>query len=401
MILPSDQDATGRSFDGAELEALRQVLASGVLTSTRGTQVAALQDAFAALHERPTALACTSGSAAIHTAIAALDPEPGDEIVTTPITDMGALSPILYQGAVPVFADVDPRTLNVTAETLAARIGPRTRALVVTHLFGNPCDLGPIVELARRQDLPILEDCAQAFLATWRDQPVGTFGELAAFSLQQGKHITCGEGGLLLVTPPELARRARLFVNKAWPYGEPTPDHEFLALNYRMSELQGAVALAQLDGLTQGIEQRRAMARRLDGRLADLEGIEPPRVSPQARHSYWRYALRVDPELVPGGGRTLAAGLARRGVAARHRYIDKPAFECRVFREQRTLGNSRFPFCHARPEALDVAPERFPGVYRGLEEVVVLPWNERLGPEHVDFLADAIDAAWREARGAT
>ena len=271
MFLPSDQDATGRSFDGAELEALRQVLASGVLTSTRGTQVAALQDAFAALHGHPTALACTSGSAAIHTAIAALDPEPGDEIVTTPITDMGALSPILYQGAVPVFADVDPRTLNVTAETLAARIGPRTRALVVTHLFGNPCDLGPIVELARRHDLPILEDCAQAFLATWQDQPVGTFGELAAFSLQQGKHITCGEGGLLLVGPPELARRARLFVNKAWPYGEPTPDHEFLALNYRMSELQGAVALAQLDGLTQGIEQRRAMARRLDGRLADLD----------------------------------------------------------------------------------------------------------------------------------
>ena len=88
-------------------------------------------------------------------------------------------------------------------------------------------------------------------------------------------------------------------------------------------------------------------------------------------------------------------------MAARHRYIDKPAFECRVFREQRTLGKSRFPFCHARPEALDVAPERCPGVYRGLEEVVVLAWSERLGPEHVDFLADAIDAAWREARGAT
>ena len=171
---------------------------------------------------------------------------------------MGALTPILYQGAIPVFADVDPRTGNVTAETIGERISPRTRAVVITHLFGNPCDMSAIMALAESHGLPVIEDCAQAFLATHAGKQVGTFGAAGCFSLQQGKHITTGEGGIVVSGDPKIARHAYLFINKAWGYGDPNPDHYFIALNYRMSELQGACALGQLPKLADVVAKRRA-----------------------------------------------------------------------------------------------------------------------------------------------
>jgi dTDP-4-amino-4,6-dideoxygalactose transaminase len=390
IVLPSDQDSSGRTLGREELEELIRVVESGTLTCTKGTACATLEARFAAMLGSRFAIACASGSAAIHTAIAAIDPEPGDEIITTAITDMGAITPILYQGAIPVFADVDPLTCNVTAETIAARISPRTRAIIVTHLFGNPCDMRPIAELAAKHKLPIIEDCAQAYLARDNGQLVGTMGAIGCFSLQQGKHITTGEGGLVVTDDPEYARRVRLFVNKAWGYGDTNPDHYFLALNYRLTELQGAVAMAQLQKLQSGVNQRRAMADRLTARIAGLRGITPPVHARDAVHVYWRYCLWVDGSVLPGGSPALGAGLKRHGIAAAPRYIQKPAFRCEVLRDQRTFGNSRFPFTLARPEAVDYREENFPGTFRGLEQILVLPWNERFTEAHVDFIADAI-----------
>jgi perosamine synthetase len=392
-FLPSDQDASGRSFGEAELAMLAEVLRGGALTSTKGTAVRALERRFAETLGVPHVWACSSGTAAFHAAVAAVDPEPGDEIVTSPITDMGALTPILYQGAIPVFADVDPATCNVTAGTIAPALSGRTRAIVVTHLFGNPCDMGPILDLARSRGIPVIEDCAQAFLARDRGRTVGTIGTLGVFSLQQGKHVTCGEGGLVVTRDEALARRMFLFINKAWGYGDPDPDHTFLALNYRLSELQGAVALAQLPRLESFVDRRIDNALRVTASLEGVAGIAAPAVRPGSVHSYWRYCPRIDPGVLPGGAVALGARLKRRGIAAAPRYIQKPAFECEVFRRQRTFGASRWPFTLARPEALDYRRSRFPGVYEALEEILVLPWNERFEAEHVDFLAEAIHEA--------
>jgi perosamine synthetase len=314
---------------------------------------------------------------------------------------MGAITPIVYQGAVPVFADVDPRTCNVTAETIEPQLSDRTRAIVVTHLFGNPAEMTPILKLAARHGIPVIEDCAQAYLAEVDGRVVGTLGAIGCFSLQQGKHITCGEGGLVVTDDRALARRIELFVNKAWGYGDTNPDHTFLALNYRMTELQGAVALAQLGKLRTGVERRRAMAARLEAALVGMPGVTPPLVAPGAVHSFWRYCLWIDGDEVPGGSPALGASLKRRGIAAAPRYIQKPAFECEVFREQRTFGNSRFPFTLARPEALNYTPERFPGVYKGLRDILVLPWNEGFTVEHVDYIATAIRDGRAELEGGT
>jgi dTDP-4-amino-4,6-dideoxygalactose transaminase len=399
LTLPSDQDASGRTLGAEELALLADAIDSGTLTSTKGAFVKTLERRFAQLLGVKHAFACASGTAAIHTAVAALNPEPGDEIITTPITDMGALTPLLYQGAIPVFADVDPHTYNVTARTIEARLSSRTAAIVVTHLFGNPCDMTDILELAAAHHLPVIEDCAQAFLARHRGRPVGALGSIGCFSLQQGKHITSGEGGLVTTNDNALARRMFLFINKAWGYGDPQPDHYFIALNYRLSELQGAVALAQLSKLETVVETRIALARRLTDLLAGLEGIETPRVHPDNVHTYWKYCLRMDRARIPGGVTGLAKFLKERGIASAPRYIQKPAFECEVFQKQRTFGNSRYPFTLARPEAVDYDHSRFPGTFEALEGVLVLPWNERYTDEHLNYLADAIHEGVARLKG--
>lgn len=393
LTLPSDQDSTGRTLGDEEIALVTEALRTGTLTSTKGRFVKTLEEEFAAMTGVPHAHACASGSAAVHLAVMALNPEPGDEIVTTSITDMGALTPILYQGAIPVFADVDPHTLNVTAETIAPCLSARTRAIVVTHLFGNPCVMAPILALAAQHNIPVIEDCAQAFLARTEGRYVGALGAIGCFSTQQGKHMTTGEGGLVTTADAALGRRMFLAINKAWGYGDANPDHYFLALNYRMTELQGAVAVAQLQKLEAVADARCRTASELSARLAGLPGIELPRVTPGDRHVYWKYAVNVDGKRIRGGAPGLAAALREYGISSAPRYIQKPAFACEIFRDQRTFGESRYPFTLARPEAVDYSRERFPGTYAGLEQVLVLPWNERYNDEHVDYIANAVTAA--------
>jgi dTDP-4-amino-4,6-dideoxygalactose transaminase len=394
--LPSDQDATGRDLGDDEMIQLAAAIESGTLTSTKGKFVRTLEERFAASLGVAAAHACSHGTAALHTAIAAIDPEPGDEIVTTSITDMGALTPILYQSAIPVFADVDPLTYNVTAETIEAVLSPRTKAIMATHLFGNPCRMGEIMELARSRNIAVIEDCAQAFGAEIDGRKVGAWGDIGCFSLQQGKHITTGEGGLVVSNDPDLARRMYLYINKAWGYGDAKPDHYFLALNYRMNELTGAVAVAQLEKLEGFIERRTRIAAALTDGLSDLPGISTPAVDATAKHTYWKYCLRVDGDQFEGGLDGLAKGLRERDILCAPRYIQKPAFECQVIRDQRTFGASRWPFTLARPEAVDYSRDRFPGTYDALAHVLVLPLNERYTMEHVDYVVGAITSAAKQ-----
>jgi perosamine synthetase len=243
--------------------------------------------------------------------------------------------------------------------------------------------------------LPVIEDTAQSFLATHKGQFAGTFGTVGAFSLQQGKHITTGEGGICVTNDADIARRIFLFINKAWGYGDPNPDHYFLALNYRMTELQGAVAVAQLPKL-EGVASRRSeMAARLTELLSDIRGIETPLVRPENQCTWWKYCLRVDKSVFPGGPVELAKLLKARGIASAPRYIQKPAFMCEVFAKQKTFGQSRWPFTLARPEAVHYDRKKFTGTFEALDGVLVLPWNERYTDEHLEYIADCV----REAAG--
>ncbi len=390
LQLPSDQDSSGRDLGDDEIVNLVAAIESGTLTSTKGTFVKQLEERFAEQLGANRVYACSSGTAALHTALSAIDPEPGDEVVTTSITDMGALTPILYQSAIPVFADVDPKTYNLTAESIESVLSPRTRAIMVTHLFGNPARMGEIMELARSKNIPVIEDCAQAFGAKVDGVPVGTLGDIGCFSLQQGKHITTGEGGLVSTNNEDYARRMFLFINKAWGYGDSNPDHYFLALNYRMNELAGAVAVAQLEKLGEFVQRRKEIAAKLNQGLEGIDGLETPHVDAEMEATYWKYCLRIDSSAFEGGMDELAKQLRERNIFCAPRYIQKPAFECQVIRDQRTFGNSRFPFNLARPEAVDYSRDKFPGTYDALASVLVLPLNERYTSAHVQYVVDSI-----------
>ena len=391
MRLPSDADSSGRTFGAEELELLKEVIESGTLNCTKGTQVKAFEKDFGALYGVKHCRAVTSGTAAMHATFAAVDPEPGDEIVTTSVTDMGALTPMIYQGAIPVFADVDPVSLNVTPETIQAKLSPRTRAIVVTHIFGNPCDTEAIMKLAQDRGIPVIEDCAQSYLAEQNGRLTGTIGDIGAFSLQQGKHMSTGEGGMVVTNSDAYGRRMVLFSDKAWGYGDANADHYFLALNYRMTELQGAVARAQLAKVKSTVVARQTTANQLTSLLKDVDGLTLPSTLPGCTHVYWKYPVIVDPAVIEGGSDAFGAELKKNGVFCAPRYIQKPAFECMVLRDRNTFGRSEWPFS-LRPEIRYDRAE-YPGTIQGLDRVVVLPWNEKYTEEHVEFISKVVREA--------
>jgi len=293
-------------------------------------------------------------------------------------------------------------TLNVTPDTVAAQLTPRTRAIIATHLFGNPCDVAGIRRIADARGIPVIEDCAQAFLATQDGRLVGTIGAIGAFSLQQGKHMTTGEGGVVITSDDAHARWMRLFSDKAWGYGDPEPDHYFLALNYRMTDLQGAVARAQLAKLEGVVSRRRRAAERLTALLAGVPGLTLPAPLRGATHVYWKYPLIVDPTVVHGGADAVGLALKKSGIACAPRYIQKPAFACRVFTERKTFGKSQAPWStRIRDGGGDVVYDaaEYPGTRDGLERVVVLAWNEFYTDEHVEFIADGVRRAVASLRG--
>ncbi|TWD73223.1 dTDP-4-amino-4,6-dideoxygalactose transaminase [Kribbella amoyensis] len=381
--LPSVMNATGRRFGDEEVKAVEGVLRSGMLSSTWGTEVPALEREFAALIGTKQAVACSSGTAALHLAVAAVNPEPGDEIITTPISDMGTVFPILLQNAVPVFADVDPVTGNLDPAAVAAAITPRTKAVLAVHLFGKPAPIHELRELCDRHGILLIEDCAQAYLAAAGDAFVGRIGHLGCFSLQQTKHISAGDGGLVVTDDPALARRMRLFADKGWPRDTNERTYLFLSLNYRMTELVGAVTRAQLARLQGVVDDRRTAAARATAGLSGLAGITPP--PDNGDHVYWQYPLILDPA-VAGDLHEWATALTAEGIPANGGYLTSPLYGAPALRDRVTYGASQYPLA-------DV--EYPPGLCPNAEELInrrllVLPWNENYTESDVDDVVAAV-----------
>lgn len=392
MNLPTDSNASGRGLGEEELALLREVIESGTLNSTKGTKVKEFNQEFAKEYGVELAYACASGTASLHTAVAAINPDPGDEIITTTITDLGTIVPILYQNAIPIFADVDPLTFNITAETIEPKITKRTRAIMVVHLFGKPAEMDPIMALSKKYNIPIIEDCCQAYFAQYKGKNVGTIGEIGCFSLQQAKHMTAGEGGIVVSNDWQIERKIRLFIDKAWGYGDPKPDHYFLALNYRMTDLQGAVALAQLKKVRGVVKRRREAAEMLTERLLGTPGITLPETNKDSVHVFWKYPLIIDTDFFDVDVYAVSSMLKEKGIFSAPRYIQKPAFMCEVLKDRRTYGNSHCPYDCPKREGEKVVYDvnDYPGTMAALEHLLVLPWNEFYTAEHVDYIARSV-----------
>ena len=217
-------------------------------------------------------MATNTGTAALHVALLALEIGTGDEVITTPLSCIASANPILFQGARPVFADVDRDTYNLDPGDVEKRITPRTKAILPVHLFGHPADMDPLLELGERHGLAVIEDASQAAGAEYKGRRVGGFGHVASFSLYANKIVTAGEGGVVTTGDARLAERMIAIRNFGQPPGQHFR-HPFLGGNYKMSDLHAAIGRVQLERVDRYIEQRRRNVVQLNEALAPLSGL--------------------------------------------------------------------------------------------------------------------------------
>jgi perosamine synthetase len=346
--------------------------------------VTRLEDGFASLYGAEHAVAASSGTAAIHAALAAVDIEPGAEVITAPITDAGTVIPILYQHAIPLFADIDEH-YGMDVAAIEHLITPRTAAILVVHLFGNATDMREIRKVADRHSLAVIEDCSQAHVTRFHGRHLGRWGDIAAFSLQQTKHMTTGDGGMILVDDPMLAERARRFCDKGWarsgwgPRAYPT-----LGLNYRMTELQAAVGIPQLTTVESVAARRRQHAERLNERLSAVAGIRTHTPTPGCDPSWWVYPLEIDEWSM----HDFAEALSAEGVPVMPGYTGKPIYSCMAsLQDAPTFGTTRIPLDRAAARYPEGLCPRAEGL---LDRLVVLRPHEGFADADVDDMAAAV-----------
>ncbi len=306
-----------------EWRALREPLESGWLT--QGPKVAEFEKAFAARHGARHALAATSCTTALHLILAAMDIRPGDEVIVPAFTWIATANVVLYCGATPVFVDIDPDTFNIDPSQVAAKVTPRTRAIIAVHLFGLCADVDAIAAAA--PGIPIIEDAACAAGAAYKGRHAGTLGAAAAFSFHPRKSITTGEGGMVTTNDERLARR----VNSLRNHGAEVPeevrhvasrpyilsDFNLLGFNYRMTDLQGALGLVQLRKLDRYIDERQEWAAFYSRELAGTAWLRTPAPDSRYRHGWQSYVCLVDPNKAGMSREQIMERLLQRGVNTR------------------------------------------------------------------------------------
>lgn len=285
-------------FGALEKKYLNEVIDSGNLFYVNGEKTKNLIKAIQKYFNIQHAAVMSSGTAAIHAAVAALELPPGSEVITTPITDMGTVIGVLYQNLIPIFADLDPNTYNMTAETIRKVITSRTKAIIVVHLAGNPAEMQEIITLAKEKNLRVIEDCAQSYGAKYKGKKIGTMGDIGCYSLNAYKHISCGDGGFIITDSEELWVKTVNYADKYYDRLNTGERLVHLAPNYRFTELQAAVALAQFSKVDEFVEIHHNLGKIWNDGISDLPGIIPHLVKPENFCSYWFSMLRVEPKVL-------------------------------------------------------------------------------------------------------
>lgn len=387
-----------------EREAALRVIDEAISNKTAfdrygGVEVDTYEREFAAHMGTKFATSTSSGTAAIHTAVAALNLPPGSEVICPPITDPGGVGPVLACLCIPVFADTHPETFNVTAESIEKAITPQTKAIMIAHIAGDPCDMDAIMEVANRHGLPVIEDTAQAHDATWKGRKLGSFGTLGAFSLMSGKHHTSGgQGGMVTTNDESLYWRAKSFADRGKGYGQPGVGG-FFGLNYRMTELEAAIGRIQLKRLPEFVANRQAMAKRLQDGIADSSLFSLGYIPEGGESVYWFLRLRAQLDKCGATKEELAAELRKRGVLAAPTYTAiiyaQPWFANKnIFGGGTDLPWS-LPECKRVPDYTHCCPN----AESALANHLMISFNESITAPTVDRMAQAIlevDALYRQ-----
>ncbi|HUX98107.1 MAG TPA: DegT/DnrJ/EryC1/StrS family aminotransferase, partial [Candidatus Deferrimicrobium sp.] len=276
-----------------EIDAVVDVLKSKRLSLLSGKKVKKFEKEFAKYIGTSDAIAVNSGTAALHVALAAIGIGPGDEIIVPPFTFVATATAVLHQNAIPIFADIDPKTYCINPEEIKKVITPKTKGIIPVHLFGHPADMDPILEIAQKYNLFVIEDACQAHGAEYKGKRVGSIADLGCFSFYESKNMMTGEGGIITTNNPELAEAARLIRH----HGEPSwYVYDRLGYNYRMNEMEAALGLVQLKKLEKLNAIRIDFANYLTENLKNVDGIQVPYVSKDVKHVFHAYAPLIEPE---------------------------------------------------------------------------------------------------------
>lgn len=298
-----------RTMGDAEKQAVIEVMDSDDLSAFFGSpgdkwlggpKVKEFERKWASQYGFKHAISVNSWTTGLMTAVGAVGIEPGDEVIVSPYTMSASATAILFYGGIPVFADVDPDTFNLTASTIELSITPRTRAIMLVHLFGQACDMDPIMTLAQRHNLKVIEDAAQAPGVHYKGRPLGAIGDVGGFSLNYHKHIHTGEGGMLVTNNEQIAQRCQMIRNHAENLTEALCVDDLsnmIGSNFRLTELQAAIGCAQLDRLDGYLAQRQRLARYLDFQLNEISGLSAAYVADGSEHAYYVYPIKYHEHL--------------------------------------------------------------------------------------------------------
>ncbi|MDP6946080.1 MAG: DegT/DnrJ/EryC1/StrS family aminotransferase, partial [Myxococcota bacterium] len=380
-----------KTMGEAEKRAAMEVLDSDVLSAYLGSagkfflggpRVRAFEDAWRERYGFKHCATVNSWTTGLMVALGAVGVEPGDEVICPPYTMSASATAAMFYGGIPVFADIEASTLCLDPTDFEAKLTPRTRAVVVVHLLGHPASMDPIVEIARRHGVAVIEDAAQAPGVFYRGRPVGTIGDVGGFSLNFHKHIHCGEGGVLVTDDERIARACQLIRN----HGENAITADELphlvnpiGSNYRLTELQAAIGLAQLGRLEGYLATRQELAHHLTNRLRDRPGLTLQTVEPGSTHAYYVFPVRYD-ATVTGLSRSMfvravcaelpePAGFESLPLAAG--YV-KPLYLNPIYQQRRALGRGGYPWAFNPEVSYDYSPGSCPVAERMYSDELVL-----------------------------
>ena len=384
---------SGPRWGDPERQQLDAMLQQNSLFYWQGPQTALLTERFQEICPVKHVQTYSSGTAAIHIAVGAAGIGLGDEVITSPITDIGTVIGVLYQQAVPVFADLGAGTYNLDVADVERRITPRTKAIIAVHLTGNPCDLDALKALADRHKLILIEDCAQAWGARYRGRPIGTIGHLACFSLQNSKHVTCGDGGVVGSSDERFGPLLQKFGDKGGDR-QKWGGFDAFATNYRMSEPQAAVAAAQLTRLEAIATKRAQLGNLLTEKIADLPGLIPHQVHPEDRAVYWFYMFRMRPEAFTCGRSPFVKALSAEGAPVSGGYIKVPLYGEPVFQRHGFFAG-RWPVKEMGLTEMDFSTHKCPEAETILETGIRVSIDEHMTEQYILEVAAAIQKVAR------
>ncbi|MGH2996852.1 MAG: DegT/DnrJ/EryC1/StrS family aminotransferase [Gaiellaceae bacterium] len=357
-------------LEAREEELVLEVLRSGRLSL--GPMIDRFEAALADRVGAPHVAAVSSGTAGLHLCMRLAGVEPGDEVVTTPFSFVASANCVLYEGATPVFADVDARTLNLDPAAVEAAITPRTKAIVAVHIFGYPTELAELEAIAARHALALVEDACQALGAEYRGRPVGSSGHPAVFAFYPNKQMTTGEGGAVAVSEEEEWALLKSLSNQGRSDSGDWLTHARLGYNYRLDDVSAALGLAQLERLDEILAARGRVAQRYGELLGSVDGVEPPHPNDvDHRRSWFVYVVR------------LARGIERDRVMAR-------------LGEEGVASKPYLPSIHLQPyyrERFDYRPGMYPVAEDASARSLALPFHARLSQEDQEFVVESLARA--------